>query len=144
MRRQLILHCAINNSHLVSECVTSDNDRLLPSRNRLGYAIQDDGLTEDGTSKNVADCAVRAPPHLPQVELLYTSLIGGDGCTFDTDAVLEDSLGRVNCHFIVGLDRRISALLDNCGDKMTYSVTMLYAEIKVLDIQRDIWENELL
>ena len=135
MRCQLILHCAINNSHLVSECVTSDNDRLLPSRNRFGYAIQDDGLTEDGTSKNVTDCSVRAPPHLLQVELLYTSLIGSDGCTFDTDAVLEDSLGRVNCHFIVRLDRRISALLDNCGGEMTYSVTMFYAEIIVLDIQ---------
>ena len=76
---------------------------LLPSRNRLGYAIQDDGLTEDGTSKNVADCAVRAPPHLLQVELLYTSLIGGNGCTFDTDTVLNNGIGGVYGDLVVRL-----------------------------------------
>ena len=104
MKHQLILHRAINKSHLVSECVTSDNDRLLPSRNRLGYAIQDDGLTEDGTAKNVTDCAVRAPPHLLQLEFLNTSLIRSDGRALDADAVLEDCFRRLDCDFITGLD----------------------------------------
>lgn len=40
---------------------------------------------------------------LLQLELLDTSLIGGDGGTLDTDTVLLDSLGGLDGDLVIGL-----------------------------------------
>lgn len=40
---------------------------------------------------------------LLQLELLNTSLIGGDGSALDTDTVLLDSLSGINGDLVIGL-----------------------------------------
>ena len=40
---------------------------------------------------------------LLQLELLYTSLVGGDGGALDTNGVLLDGLGGINGNLVVGL-----------------------------------------
>lgn len=47
--------------------------------------------------------AVGAQPHLLKVELLHTSLIGGNSGTLDSNGVLERGLGGVNSDLIIGL-----------------------------------------
>ena len=46
--------------------------------------------------------SVRAEPHLLQVELLHTLLIGGDGGTLHADRVLEDGLSGIGGDFVLG------------------------------------------
>ena len=60
-------------------------------------------LDAHGAAEDVANGAVRALPHLLQVEFLYTGLVGGDRRAFNADLVLEDRLSRLNRHFIVRL-----------------------------------------
>lgn len=62
---------------------------------------------------------------LLQLELLDTSLIGGDGGTLDTDLVLLDGLGGVNGDLVVGL------------------VTVLETEIIVLQVDIEVGIDEL-
>ena len=83
--------------------MSPDDNRVLPARDRPGDALQDDGLTEDRAAEDIADRAVRALPHLLQLELLNTSLVGGNGGTLDSDLVLDDSLGGIDGHLVVGL-----------------------------------------
>ena len=88
---------------LVTKRVTANADRLLPAGHRTRDLLQDDRLTEDGAAENVADRAVRREPHLLQVELLHTRLIGRDRGALDADLVFLDRLGRVDGDLVVGL-----------------------------------------
>lgn len=111
---------------LVTKGVTANDDRLLPARNKTGNAGDDNGLTEDGTTKGISDGSVGGKPHLLQLELLDTSLIGGDGGTLDTDGVLLDSLGGINGDLIVGL------------------ITVLKTKIIVLEVDVEVRKDELI
>lgn len=51
----------------------------------------------------MTDGTVRAPPHLLQLELFYSSFVRGDSSALDTDIVLFDGLGRVDSDLIIGL-----------------------------------------
>ena len=83
--------------------MTPDDNWVLPSRYWLRDTIQDNGLTEDSATENVSDSAVRAPPHLLQLELLHTRLIGRDGRALDTHTVLLDGLGRLDGNLVARL-----------------------------------------
>jgi hypothetical protein len=101
--------------------MTANHNWLCPSRNWLGNTIQYDGLTEHSSAKDVTDLhhllrswrrlllrynthrAVRALPHLFELELLHTSLVGRDCRTLDADLVLEDGIGGFHSHLVVGL-----------------------------------------
>lgn len=48
---------------LVTKGVTANDDRLLPARNKTGNAGDDNGLTEDGTTKGISDGSVGGKPH---------------------------------------------------------------------------------
>lgn len=50
---------------------------------------------------------------LLQLELLHTSLIGGDGGALDTDAILLDGLGGLNGDLVIGLVTVLKTLLGN-------------------------------
>lgn len=63
---------------------------------------------------------------LLQLELLDTSLIGGDGCTLDTDGVLLDSLGGIDGDLVVGL------------------ITVLKTKIIVLQVDVEVGKDELI
>ena len=62
---------------------------------------------------------------LLQVELLYTSLIRSDGGALDTNSILLDSLGGIDGDLVVGL------------------ITVLETEIVVLEVNVEVWVNEL-
>lgn len=50
--------------------------------------------------------AVRASPHLLQVELFDTGFIWSNSRAFDTDTVLDDGIGSVDCYLVIGLAQR--------------------------------------
>lgn len=90
-------------THLVTERVTADHDRLHPPRDRFGDAVQHDGLPEHSSAQDVPNGAVRGLPHLLEVELLDAGFVWGDGRAFDADVVLEDGFRGVNGYLIVRL-----------------------------------------
>lgn len=91
--------------YLVAERVTADDDGVLPARDRARNTLQDDGLTEDGTTEDISDGTVGTLPHLLQLELLHTSLIWRDSCALDAYTMLEDCLRRLDCDFVASLGR---------------------------------------
>lgn len=118
----------VGGSVLVTESVSTDADGLGPSRDGLGDLVENDGLSEDGSSEdvpylpwdvrmkkgrdkmsglNVTHSSVRASPHFLQTEFLDSSFVGGDGSALDTDRVLLDSLGRVDSDLVVGLCQHV-------------------------------------
>ena len=48
---------------LVTESVTTNDNGLAPARDQAGNGRDDDGLTEDGTAKDVTDSSVGGQPH---------------------------------------------------------------------------------
>jgi hypothetical protein len=73
----------------------------------------------------VSDGAVGRQPHLLELELLHSLLIGCDGRALDTNRVLLDSLGSIESDLVVGL------------------VTVFQAQIVVLEVDVEVWVNEL-
>lgn len=53
--------------------------------------------------QDVPDGSVGRKPHLLQLELLDTALVRSDGGALDANAILLDSLGRVDGDLVVGL-----------------------------------------
>src|SRR5208337_1061099 len=70
----------IGRAILVAEGMAADDDRLRPAGNEARHVPADDRLAEDDAAEDVADRAVRAFPHLLEIELLHSRLVGGDGC----------------------------------------------------------------
>ena len=77
---------------LVSKGVSSNDDWLLPAWDVEWDVVDDDWLTEDGSSADVSDGSVGRLPHLLEVEFLDSGLIWGDGGTLDSDLACLDSL----------------------------------------------------
>lgn len=50
--------------------------------------------------------AIGRAPHLLQLEFFHALLVWRDGRALDSDIVLENGLGRLDCYSIVGLGRR--------------------------------------
>ena len=93
---------------LVAIGVAADDDRLGPARHEPRHVLADDRLAEDHAAEDVADGAVRRPPHLLEVELLHPAFVRRDGRAFHRDADLLGLLGGVDGDLVVGL----VALLD--------------------------------
>lgn len=108
-------------AHLVTEGVSTDDNRLYPAGYRLRHPGQDDRFAEDCTTEDVSNLSYRminkgtrpkrkgthgtvgALPHLFQVELFHSGLIGCNGCTFNSDLVFNDRVSRVNSDLIICL-----------------------------------------
>jgi hypothetical protein len=75
--------------------------------------------------QSISQGAVGRQPHLLELELLHTLLIWSDGRALDTNRVLLDSLGSIDGDLIVGL------------------VTVWQAEIVVLEVDVEVWVDEL-
>jgi hypothetical protein len=120
LERALAGNDAVLGAVLVAESVTADNDGLFPAGHETGNGGDDDGRTEDGSSSTdalvscflnacinfsqvVTDGAVGRQPHLLELELLDSLLIGCDGGTLDTNRVLLDCLGSIEGDLVVGL-----------------------------------------
>lgn len=105
--------------------VSSNDDGLLPAWDEKGHIVADDGLTEHGTIEDVTDSSIGRFPHLLQLELLHTLLIGGDGGALDTNLVLLDGVSRLNCDLVVS------------------GVTVLNGKIVVLEVNINIRSDVL-
>ncbi len=111
---------------LVTEGMATNHNGLGPARDETRNVLHHNGLTEDGTTKNVADSAVGGEPHLLEVELLHAILIGGNGGTLDTNVVLLDGLSSLNGNLVIS------------------GITVGETEIVVLDVKVEVGKNELL
>jgi len=111
---------------LVTESVSSNDDGLGPAWHTAGDVRDNDGLSEDGTVEDVSDGSVGGSPHLLEAEFSDTSLIWGDSSALDTN--------------LAGLDGFCGLM----GDLIVSGITVLDAEIEVLDIQITMREDELL
>lgn len=105
--------------------MSSNDDGLVPSWNKSGNVLNDDGFSEDSTVQLVSDGSVGGLPHLLKTEFLNSSFIRGDGGALDTDLALLDGSSGVQSDLIIGL------------------ITILHAEVKVLDVNVQIGNNEL-
>lgn len=83
-------------------------------------------LPEHRPVQDVPDRPVGALPHLLEPKLLDARLVRRDRRALDADAVLEDGVGRVNRHLVVG------------------RVAVRQAEVVVLDGEVEVGEDELL
>jgi hypothetical protein len=68
---------------------------------------------------------IRTPPHLLELELLDALLVGCDSRTLDADLVLEDRIGGVD------------------GDLVVRLIAVLEPQVKVLDVELEIRQDEL-
>jgi len=102
--------------------MSTNDDRLYPSRNRFGNPGKNNGLTEHSTTKDIADLfdsrirqanpriitsctygTVRAPPHLLEMELFHPFFVRRNGCAFDTDLMFEDGICRIYSNLVICL-----------------------------------------
>ena len=88
---------------LVTESMSSNDNRTIPVCYQSGYILNNYWLTENSAIKDVADCSIRTFPHLLQVEFFHTGLIRRYGGTLNTYSVLLDSIGCINGYLIIGL-----------------------------------------
>jgi len=110
-------------------------------------------MEKQSVEGEVTHGAIRTLPHLLQFEFLYPGFIRSDGCAFDSDVVLEDGLGRVDRDLVVGLEIRETTSAPGSGSvraqfyagetEGTYGVSGLKSEVVVLDVEVEVWKNEL-
>ena len=104
-------------SVLISKGMSSDDDGFFPSWNESGNVLDDDGFSEDSAIEYISDGSIRALPHLLELELLDSRLIGRDGGALDSNFTLFDGL--------CGLD----------GDLVVGGIAVLDAEIEIEDVE---------
>ena len=112
-------------SVLVTESVSADDDWLCPSWHKSRDARDNDGLTEDGSVKDVSNRAVWRSPHLLESKFLNAFLVWGDRGALDSDLVLLDSVGTIN------------------GDLVVSGITRGDTQVVVLSFEIDVWVNVL-
>ena len=100
--------------------MTPNHDRLCPTRHQFGNVVTNDRLTEYHAIKNVPNGSVWRLPHLLQIELFDTGFIWRDGCTLDTNTVLQNGFCRINC------------------DLIACCVTMLNTEVVILKVDVEV------
>ena len=105
--------------------MSADDDGLGPAGHEAGDVIDDDRFSEDGATNDVSDGTVGRLPHLLEVELGDASLVRRDRGALDADLAGLDGVSGVDGHLIV------------CG------VTVLHAEIEVLDVEIQVRVNQL-
>src|SRR3984957_2865110 len=92
----------------------ADEDGLGPAGHEPRDAGPHDRLAEDDAAQDVADGAVRRPPHLLQPELGHPVLVRRDRGALDAHAVALDGVGRVHRDLVIGgvplLDREVVVL----------------------------------
>ena len=110
----------------VSEGVSSDDDGLGPVLDESGDVLDEDGFSEDGSIEVVSNGSIGTLPHLLELELLDSVLIGGDGGALDADLAVLDGLGSVESDFVVGL------------------VPVLDAQVEVLDVEVEVGVDQII
>jgi len=86
--------------------------------------------------------AVRAPPHLLQVEFFDTSFVWSDSRAFDPDTVLDNGIGSIDCYLIIGLAFCLRCCCNLC-ESISYLISVFQSQIKILDIKFEVRQDEL-
>jgi len=120
------LRAEISGFILITEGVSTNDDGLFPAWHELGDVGDNDRGSEDSATNDVSNGSVGGSPHLLKAEFSDTSLIRGDSSALDTN--------------LAGLDGFCGLM----GDLIVSGITVLDAEIEVLDIQITMREDELL
>ena len=81
--------------------MTYDNG-FYPSAHEPGNIFADNSFPEDSATQDISDGAIWRLPHLFQLELLHSLLIGGDGGILDTNVVLLYSFCSVLGDLVIG------------------------------------------
>jgi hypothetical protein len=116
----------VSGSVLVTVSVSADDDRFLPAGDEPGDVIDDDWLSEDSTIQDVSDGSIGTLPHLLEFELLNSGLVRSNGGTFDADLAFFDGLSSLNGDFVISL------------------ISVLHAEVEVLDLEIEERKNKLI
>ena len=117
-------HLEVGRLVLIAVGMTADDDRLRPTGDELGDVRADDRLAEHDAAEDVADRAVRRPPHLLQAELLDPGLVRRDRGALDADAVTLDRLGGVDRDLVLG------------------GVTVFDAEVEVVELDVEVRQDQ--
>eukprot|EP00354_Favella_ehrenbergii_P012733 CAMPEP_0170461958 /NCGR_PEP_ID=MMETSP0123-20130129/7655_1 /TAXON_ID=182087 /ORGANISM="Favella ehrenbergii, Strain Fehren 1" /LENGTH=452 /DNA_ID=CAMNT_0010727081 /DNA_START=45 /DNA_END=1403 /DNA_ORIENTATION=- len=102
LNRTGLSHDVVLAAVLVTERVSANDDGLGPAWHAAGNIGNHNRLSEHGTVKDISDGSIGAPPHLLEVELLDTALIGSDGGALDGDLVLLGGVSGINRDLVVG------------------------------------------
>ena len=106
--------------------MTPDNDRLCPSWDESGNVLDHDGLAEDCSVELVTDGAVGTLPHFFKLEFLDTGLVSCDGGALNADLACLDGMSSIEGDLIIG------------------GVTVLDAQVEILDVDVEVGEDQLL
>ena len=98
---------------------------LGPARHKTRNGGYHDGFSENCATTDISDSSVGRFPHLLEVELSHASLVRGYSCALYSNFACLNGFGSLNRHLIV------------CG------ITVLHAEVEILDIEVQVRENEL-
>lgn len=107
----------IGRAILISEGMSSNDNWLSPPGNQSGNVADQNRLSEDSSVKNVSNSAVGRFPHSFEVEFCHSGFVRSDGCAFDTNLVLLDSLGTLDSDLVISF------------------VSILHAQVIIVDIQ---------
>ena len=105
--------------------MTPDNDRLCPPWDESGDVLDHDGLAEDCAVELVTDGTVGALPHFFKLELLDTGLISCNGGALNADLACLDGMSSIKGDLVIG------------------GVTVLDAQVKILDVDIEVGEDQL-
>src|SRR4030095_9434221 len=96
-------HNKISGAILITESVTSNDDRAIPGSHYEWDILENNRLTEDSTIKYVPNCPIRTLPHLFEVEFLFALFVRSDVGTFNSYPILLNRIGRINSNLVVCL-----------------------------------------
>ena len=120
------LRAEISGFILITKSVSTNNNGCLPAWHKLGDVGNHDGGSKDSATNDVSNGSVGGSPHLLEAKFSDTSFVGGDSGALDTNLAGLDGF--------CGLD----------SDLIVSGITVLDAEIEVLDVQITMREDELI
>ena len=88
-------------SILISESVSSNNDRLSPAWDESWDIFYYDGFSENGTIEDVPNSSIWRSPHLLKFEFFNSTSIRSNCGTFDCNFMLLCCICCINCDLII-------------------------------------------
>ena len=106
--------------------MSANNNRLFPAGNQSWDVLDDNRFSEDSSVEDVSDGSIWTLPHGFQVEFFDSCFVRSDGCALDADFAFFDGFGGLDGDFVVSL------------------ISVLHAEIEVLDLEIEERKNKFI
>lgn len=106
--------------------MSANNNRLFPAGNQSWDVLDDNRFSEDSSVEDVSDGSIWTLPHGFQVEFFDSCFVRSDGCALDADFAFFDGFGSLDGDFVVSL------------------ISVLHAEIEVLDLEIEERKNKFI